>query len=854
MKKFLYQVGQLFKKKHQEPVPFRMLFTDFKKGLDLNNQILDLIADANDKLSGDYVFDEQYIHTICHRLTDLVRELIVTLNYLTKHQYSQLFTSFHNIEVELKAILQGKILNPVTAYTLPYAEVSRDIIDAVGGKNAHIAEIGSLLDLQIPAGFAITTAAFSAFWEENELEPVVARLKRQWHRGELSVEETSRSIQEAILGGSLPRDLEQEIRGAAVAILDQYAHDITCFAVRSSALGEDEEASFAGQYHSYLGITVEKLALAYQKVIASLYNPEAMEYRLHKDFRSGEILMAVACQLMIPAKASGVLYTYDPLAPETETMIISSAWGLGEPIVSGEVPTDHFCLTRTPPHAVREMRVVHKDKSMVMHGCGAINTTKVQEGQRSQPSLKPHQLQQLVQIGLQLEKYLKKPQDVEFAIDADDRVIILQSRQLNLHQKRPPRACDLSDLGESYPILMRGKGTAAMDGIASGPVWILGRDHDLKDFPLGAILVARNASPQLARVIHKAAGFITNVGSTTGHLATVAREFRIPALLNTEDATSILEDGQEITLDSESLTIYQGIVQELHYYSLHEEPIEEMYEYRLLRRILKKIEPLNLVDPDGDNFNAQGCRTYHDLTRFVHEKAVETIINLSFYHAHHRDTHAGKLVWDYPLDLVLIDVGGGIEGSHSHGIRPEQISSTPMQALLQGMSWPGIWDMTPAKVDLGSFMSSLTRTTPTRHSSPTDVGRNLAVISDEYTNINFRLGYHFTVIDAYLSDCMLDNHIYFRFSGGVTNKTKRSRRTRLLNEILSHYDFLCERHGDIVVARLKRMNKKSMLRRLFLLGLLVGFTRQLDVKMVNESKINEYFQHIKTIMEESNVH
>ena len=201
---------------------------------------------------------------------------------------------------------------------------------------------------------------------------------------------------------------------------------------------------------------------------------------------------------------------------------------------------------------------------------------------------------------------------------------------------------------------------------------------------------------------------------------------------------------------------------------------------------------------------------------------------------------------------MLIDVGGGISGEHEDGIRPEQISSVPMQELLRGMSSPGIWDMTPASVDFSSFMSSLTRTRSDQYTRPADVGRNLAIISPEYVNINFRLGYHFTVIDAYISDRLLDNHIYFRFSGGVTAENRRLRRTRLLAEILSHYDFLCERHDDMIVARLKRMDKASMLNRLYLLGLLVGFTRQLDVKMINDSKIQEYFEKIKTIMEESN--
>ncbi len=853
MKNFLHQIGQLFQKESHRSVPFSVLFADFRKSLELNNKILDLIADANTKLSGDYIFDEHYIHTICHELTGLVRELLVIINHLANQKYSDLFVSFHQIENDVTQILEGKILSLVTDFILPYDAITRDIVDCVGGKNAHIAEIGTHLHLRTPEGFAITTAAFTAFWEHNRLHEKVAFLKSEWKKDKLTTNEAAEQIQAKILAASLPKKLEQEILRYAAGISSSQPDQQPCFAVRSSALGEDGMVSFAGQYRSCLSISLDQLPKAYKEVIASLYSTEAMEYRRLKDFRAEEILMAVAVQLMIPAKASGVLYSYDPLHPETEAMLISSAWGLGEPIVSGTAPTDHFAVHRFAPYEVKEMKIVRKDNSMVYHGCNTLNIEAVHEDQRTKPSLKKHQLQTLAEYGLQLEKYFKKPQDIEFAIDQNDQVVILQSRQLHLQQKSIiPRACDLTDLGGKYPILMRGNGVAAMDGIAAGPVWILGQDGELQDFPVGAILVTRYASPRLARVIHKAAGFITDIGSTTGHLATVAREFRVPALLNTENATKTLVSGKEITLDTECLTIYEGIVKELHYYSLREEPVADMREYRLLRRVLKKIEPLNLFDPNEENFTPLECRTYHDLTRFVHEKAVETIIDLSFYHKHHLDTQAGHLICEYPLDLILIDVGGGIEGEHKDGIYQEQIRSVPMLALLHGMSYPGIWDMTPAKVDFTSFMSSLTRTAPTRSSRPEDVGRNLAVVSEEYTNINFRLGYHYTVIDAYIAESLLDNHIYFRFSGGVTETVRRSRRTRLLNEILSHYDFFCELHGDIIVARLKRMPKRSMLKRLFLLGLLVGFTRQLDVKMVNDNKIKQYFDKIKNIMEANN--
>jgi pyruvate,water dikinase len=848
MNGILHQIGRLFGRKQKETIPFKVLFADFKKSLELNNQILDLIADANDKLSGDYIFDEQYIRNCCRYLTDLVRELIVIINHLTGQESPGLFISFHRIEEELEAILKGEIISPVQDYVLPYPDIDRSLFEAVGGKNGHIAEIGNLLGLSTPSGFAVTTTAFDAFWEYNDLRDTVEKYTRKWRSGEITVSEAAEAIQETIIKAELPRDVVDAIRMAANLTMGKKA-DGRCFAVRSSALGEDDVASFAGQYLTRLNVSTRDLPEAYKEVVASLYSPNAMEYREGKDFRPNEIIMAVACQLMIPAAVSGVMYSYDPMRPETETLIINSAWGLGEPIVSGEVPTDHFVIDRKPPHEVREVNIVRKEQSMILLSCSGTDMEPVREDQRTMPSLQNKQLKKLAQAALQLERHFKKPQDVEFAVDASGKIIILQSRQLTLQQERPPRACDLNGLDGQYKIIMRGSGIAAMEGIAYGPAWVLTDDRDLKDFPMGAILVARYASPQIARVIHKAAGFITDIGSTTGHLATVAREFRVPALFNTENATGLLEHGTEITLDTECLTVYEGIVHELQYFSLHEEPIEEMYEYRLLRRALKKIEPLNLVDPTDKNFTPEACRTYHDLTRFVHEKAVETIINLNFYHAHHKDTQAGQLLWDYPLDLVLIDVGGGITGEHSSGIRPEQIASVPMQALIKGMSYPGMWDMTPAGVDFSSFMSSLTRTAETGHSRPEDIGRNLAVVSAEYTNINFRLGYHFTVIDAFVSDNIPDNHIYFRFSGGVTETTRRSRRTRLLYNILSHYDFFCELHGDIIVARLKRMDKNNMLDRLFLLGLLVGFTRQLDVKMINDDRITLYFEKIKSIME-----
>ena len=183
----------------------------------------------------------------------------------------------------------------------------------------------------------------------------------------------------------------------------------------------------------------------------------------------------------------------------------------------------------------------------------------------------------------------------------------------------------------------------------------------------------------------------------------------------------------------------------------------------------------------------------------------------------------------------------------------EQIESTPMKALLQGLSESGMWETNPVAVDLGSLMSSFTRTFSSSLAGPEEVGRNLAVISDNYMNLHLRLGYHFNILDAYIGDELNDNYIYFRFLGGVSNVARRSRRARFIAEVMECFDFRVEVHGDLIVGRLKKMSKERMVARMKVLGGLIGYTRQLDVSMVSDEQVDlhlaEFMQRIQTLTE-----
>lgn len=818
----------------------------------VNNRVLELIAEANDKLGGNYIFDRQYIRSICREITELTQKLIYNLDLIAPNKYSALNNAFSQTQREIEDILAGRKGVSVKDLILPYSRIGRDFVEVVGGKNANLAQLNTFLGVRIPPGFAITTAAFYAFLEHNNLPTRIKEITASWEQGNMSLGRAASTIQGLIRSGRLPDRLKKDIGNALEELASGIPGKKIHLAVRSSAIGEDGEYTFAGQYLSLLNVSGADFADWYLRVLASTYGERAMEYRRSKGINEDEAAMAVACQVMVDAKASGVLYSLDPLSPKKERILISSTWGLGAPIVSGKIRGDRFIVDRQSPYGISEIRVVRKESRLGLSEQGGTSSYTVSRDLQTLPSITERQIEELAEIGLLTEKYFRKPQDIEFSVDQDDEIVILQSRQLNIMPHSAlPSGETLAKVIENCQILFQDHGEVAQKGIGAGKVFLARDEGDLENFPAGAILVTKYASPLFSKVIAKASGILTDVGSAVGHMATIAREFRVPAILNTGAATQLLSDGMEITIDADDNVVYQGIIKELQNYSLSEKAIETSSEYRLLHRVLKKIEPLHLLDPTAKNFAPASCRTLHDIVRFVHEKAVEELIELNYGRNYDLRDKAVRLEWGIPLDLVLIDIGGGLRaGAAESKVTPEQILSDPMKSLLKGLSCPGAWDGSPLSLDFGSFMSSLTKTFSTELADPKYTGLNLAVVSEEYANVSLRLGYHYTVIDAYLSENVIDNYVYFRFFGGVTDEERRSRRAKLLGKILQNHDFRIKQQGDLVVARIKRFESQSMRERLYLLGLLVGFSRQLDVKMSSEQRVNDYVEKFNTLLGE----
>ena len=150
-------------------------------------------------------------------------------------------------------------------------------------------------------------------------------------------------------------------------------------------------------------------------------------------------------------------------------------------------------------------------------------------------------------------------------------------------------------------------------------------------------------------------------------------------------------------------------------------------------------------------------------------------------------------------------------------------------------------------IDFSSFMSSLTKTFSSNLASPKFIGQNLAVISKTYVNISLRLGYHFNMIDAYISDNINDNYIYFRFLGGVTSQIRRARRVKFIAEVLKKEDFRVDLRGDLVVARIKKLVPEAMKAKIYVVGQLVAFTRQLDIQMNSDPQIEHFVEKFERL-------
>jgi pyruvate,water dikinase len=824
--------------------PFSDIFLKFQEILTGNQRAMEIITDLGEKGGGEFVFDRQYLRSSIKELSEEVQKLIHNLNIISRDRYIELFHVLERLNRSTEAELKGRLNIPEDMpLVIPFKELRPDYPEVVGGKVNTLGVLVNRLNMPVPEGFVITTAVYQRVVQNGGLEDRIHECLEAWIAGKMDETKAANQIKLALLSCHMPRDIEREIQKAIGGIEKKMGDETLLWALRSSAYEENEEWSFAGVFDTFLNVPSREVPEVYKKVIASLFSPQALIYRQKKGLLGEEPAMAVACQQMINSRAGGVAYSLDIQGRNRNLMRIQATLGLGRWAVEGSVPLDSLFVSRGYPFRVVNQEIVLKERKLIASAQGGEREVSASEQERLKPALSDGEIKKLADMIMTIERFYKRPQDVEWCVDADGRCWILQSRSLMVRDEGPQKEKDLSSLYHQYPILIRGKGTVVHQGIGAGAIHKVTSEHEMNHFPEGGILVSRYTAPWLARILPKAGAVITERGSPTGHMATVAREFRIPTLVEVEGAFDLFKQGDQITVDTEERVVYNGLVKELIQYQLFDSlAFEDTREFRLLRRILKRIAPLNLVDPHDSHFSPSGCRTYHDIVRFVHEKAVSELTDIHRYQKSWKGAVIHVLQSTIPLGLVIVDIGGGlVEDVKGRKIGPEKIASVPFRALWKGLSSEGAWKTTPVPIDFRGMMSSLTRTfslSGLPNSQFPD--KNLVVLAGKYMNMSLMLGYHFSLIDAYIGEAIEANYIYFRFVGGVSDVTRRSRRARFLAEILTRYGFKVNIKGDLVVARLERMRQSELEERLEAIGRLIGFSRQLDVLMQTDQHIQKF--------------
>ncbi len=821
-------------------------YTAFRELLKNNNKVLMTMADMQEKASGAFVFDRAYVHSSYDAVSDGVKRIIDNLNVLGNEKYKALIHPFQKSDKAIRKHLAAEVTIPKTDYVIPLKELGKQTVASAGGKLAYLGELAGVLGLAVPPGFVVTTYAYQAFIQHNQIRDVLnEKTSKVDIRNYDELTATSQEMQELVRNGQIPADLETAILDAYRVMCERAGNENLKISVRSSAIHEDIMASFAGQYETALNTPADDLLSQYKNVLASQFTPRALFYYKDKGFHVDEMAMAVGVLAMVESKVSGIMYSRDPGSPRDDVILINAVWGLGAYAVGGVVPTDNYRVSgNSEPKIIRE-ETGRQEVMLVGKPEGGTHEIPVPKEWLEKPCLSNEQILELASYARKLETHFGQPQDMEWAMDQESRFYLLQSRQLRLPSAGALADEERSRVPKGYKILLEG-GTIACSGVGAGPVYVVNREEDLADFPEGGVLVVRHTHPEFAVVLEKASAVVSDIGTVLGHLATVAREYNVPAIFNTDRATKILKTGMQVTVDAGYANVYEGIVEEVLKSTKADDASKASPALEQLQGVLQMITPLNLTDPRSPDFTPKGCETLHDITRFAHEVSLQAMFDLS-KESHFAERSTKQLVCEVPMQWWVIDLEDGIKkGVTGKKVRSDEIVSTPFRAIWEGMTalpWKG-----PPPVDTKGFLSIMFGATMDPSMDPSVrkrfADKNYIILSKHFCNLNSRLGFHFSTTEAYVGDNPNENYVSFIFKGGAADADRRVRRVQFVGKLVEEFDFRIEIKDDSLLARLEGHDQDYLTERLKVLGHIIIHTRQLDMVMFNDSMVNWYYQDL----------
>jgi pyruvate,water dikinase len=805
-------------------------FTTFLSLLDANNRVLKLLSDLEEKAQGEHLFDLSYIRSTVSDIQTDVREIVEVMIELGGAPYEPLRDRLTTINVEVESALTGTRPVEPGDYTIRIGELGREEIAIVGSKNAQLGELSSKLGLRVPDGFAISAWAYKHFVSANNLQGHIDELLAAVDiRRYEELVRVSDEIQSLLISSEVPDDLAEAIRISVAEVTERSG--TTHFALRSSALCEDDLLTFAGQYRSRLNVRGHEVINGYREILAGKFTAKAIFYLLSHSFRESDLAMCVGCLSMIDATSSGVVYTLDPVHPRDGCLVINSVFGLGQLLVDGTLTPDVFRVRRDGCEVVERCIVCKPERLKMTPGTGTIREP-VPGIEQTGPSLDEASVYELARMALEVERHYGVPQDIEWAQDRSGHLFLLQTRPLQILESS--QNGDESETA-GLEVLLSG-GTTVCPGAGCGLVHHAASSDDLPGVPHKCVLMAPRPFPGLVSVLTKISALVTEVGGLASHTATLAREYHVPTIMGLHGLEQIPAETP-VTVDATGTTIYAGEHQQLVLnHRRASVPPEGDPLQRVLHRTLACLSPLNLVSSSDPGFLIENCFTIHDLTRFCHQKSMQELFESTTGLQMQRRVGL-RLRSDIPLQMNIVCLekdAAQLRGKR--WVSEDQLISIPMLAFWSGIKQEG-WPS--ARNDLKGLASA----TGPEERSETRQGFSedgYAVLGREYMVVSLRMGYHFTTVEALSSSESSKNFISVQYKQGGASLDRRLRRLHLITTILSTLGFRNMSEGDALDSRVTYLEQEAVLERLRLLGRLMIMTKQLDMALASDT-ITEWY-------------
>ncbi|EKQ55858.1 MAG: phosphoenolpyruvate synthase [Methanobacterium sp. Maddingley MBC34] len=435
-----------------------------------------------------------------------------------------------------------------------FEELKKEDVDIAGGKGANLGEL-TQAGIPVPPGFVITSATYQKFMDETGItQEILDILDALDVNNNKELQESARKIKKIIIETEIPAEISNIILEAYNALCHRIGKENAFVAVRSSATAEDlPEASFAGQQDTYLNVKGPEDMIKYvRECWASLFGARAIFYREENNFDHSKVYIAVVVQEMVDAEKAGVMFTVHPSTGE-EKILIEGAWGLGEGVVSGTVTPDTYWIDKATGEILEKQVSEKKTMFQKKSENGQTVQIPVPEDLKNKQVLDETELAQLVELGKKIQQHYQFPQDTEWAIE-NGKIFMLQSRPVTTLDMVTAEGETLEE-GERTVIT---KGLGASPGMAAGTVKIINSTDELDKVQEGDILVTVMTTPDMVPAMKRANGIITDEGGVTCHAAIVSRELGIPCVVGTGDATSIIPENSQVTLDGNKGMVWEG--------------------------------------------------------------------------------------------------------------------------------------------------------------------------------------------------------------------------------------------------------------------------------------------------------